>query len=208
MTDRVYYEVVTWFGIGCTAFIIVALSAYFIRALSVRPRILDREIVGRLINPPTDSPSTIYRMGPENSIAHARSQDGRTGLHFTFGENRSSGMIFSRELLEIPDDAKNFGITLNCAYRGHPTFYIGFTNRVPSGNVESYTELLMGETMVMIELPPSLDQMRFFLTMASTYYTPDRFEVSWAEARYFYFFFTSPVATELFLDDMFFLEKR
>jgi len=117
-------------------------------------------------------------------------------------------MILSRELIRIPDDANNFGLSINCAYKGQPTFYIGFTNQIPSGHVESYSELLAGETMVMIELPPSLDQMRFFLTMASTYYTPDLFEVSWTQARYFYFFLTSPVPAEFFLNDMTLVEKR
>lgn len=208
IADSVYYGIVSWFGIGCTVLFLVALSAYFIKAMSVRPRILDRQIVTRFIDPPTGQPATIYRMGPENSIAPARSQDGRTGLHFTFGENRSSGMILSRELIRIPDDAKNFAVTLNCAYKGHPTFYLGFTNRVPTGNVDSFEEILAGETMVMLELPPSLDQMRFFLSMASTYYTPDLFEVPWTEARYFYFFITSPIPTEFFLNDMILVEKR
>ncbi len=206
-TER-YYGILSRIGIGISMVLFLATTAYFVKGNWVRPRILDSNFVTRILQSAENPDVQLFRVGPVNSFAPAEAQDGKKGLYFRFGGEQVAGFVVSRNLLKIPDDAQNFGISISCAYKGNPTLIMGFPKQEPVGNIENWKPFIERESGVTKEFPPSQDSMRFFLTLATTYYKPEDFSLPWNQAKYAFFVFQSPVPTELFLENIVFVEKR
>lgn len=203
-----YFGWISKTGYYATALLFVLLTIYFLLGYQTRPRILDRDLVARIMNNSSGPSNEIYAIGPPNSIQNARFNEKEEGLYFKCGGDEPVGFLLSRNLLNIPTNTINIGLSICNAYKGVPTFCFGFTNRNLADYQYDWRKLMAGIKMVSQEEPPSPEKMQYFVTISSTFYTSDFFDVPWNEAKYCLFLFTAPVPTELFLEKIIFVEKR
>ncbi|MBN2326074.1 MAG: hypothetical protein JXR73_02895 [Candidatus Omnitrophica bacterium] len=208
LSEAAYYGWISYIGYGLTGLLFILLTAYFIAGNLIRPRILDMQFVQRLMHPPENQPVEIYRIGPPDASVYAQSKEGKEGILFQFGPDAAAGFIVSINMLPIPDDARNLGLSIHSAYKGIPSINYGFTDRLPPPESATWYTFLSDNAAVVTEISPNEKEMRYFVTMAAHYYTPDQFKVGWREAKYFFFVFTAPTPTELFLDKLIFVEKQ
>lgn len=208
ISDKQYYGWVSSAGYGITAFLFGILSLYFYMGYTVRPRILDREIITRIMNPPSGASYEIYPIGPADSITPARLNGESNGILFKCSPGAPVGFLVSKNMLTLPEDIKNFDISVCSAFQGSPSINFGFTNRIPQDYQLNWNDFFLRMTMASLEQPPSQDQMRYYVTMPGHFYAPSQFEVPWNSAKYFFFLITAPIKTEIFMEKMIFVEKR
>jgi hypothetical protein len=190
-------------GIFLSIVCILGIGLFGLRGYQLRPRILDSKLIEKIIRNPKDSPNRIYHINARSPMQYVQN-DTQEYLRFQFGPDTYSGFIIPKEMLDIPDDARNVGMSMFAAYKGIPNMAWGFLPELQSVKISN---ILKNYSHVNNEYYPSLDSIRAHVIIATHYYSPDKFEVHWKDAKYIFFLFHSSKPTDFYLEKMLFIEK-
>ncbi len=196
-----FFGIINKSGRVITNLLFVALLIFFYRGYTIRPRILNDDLIQRITHPPQKSMGQVFHLGPASSKQKVRFEKDKEGIRFNMIPDESVGFYISTDFFKILPGAKNLGLTTCSQYKGSPTITYGFTD-IPPDKTINITSTFS------VQMTPRINTEAYMVSIPSKYYKPGKFEVPWDRAKYFYFYFTSPSPMELILEKLIFIENK